>query len=254
MEKYSEFKNISLNETGLFDGSPRRMVSYNRLKKNQIETLEDLFNKFDNDEIDYGIDHPGNCVFEAKEVIGVVNLLRYKYLNVQLLINPLTNLSELARSNNRKKLVEYLKSIGLTHTVSVQSYFWVRKQHDKVIRLIDLLNKLKLERFYIGNYPACFQETLNEKVRLLIEHSETFILNVSFDIIEKYEKEFINPWFEIMNPSEVQAIHEYKRAEVTEAFKNVDWESYNDSVFLENDNDFYAYIKLKRKIKNNVGR
>ena len=57
-----------------------------------------------------------------------------------------------------------------------------------------------------------------------------------------------------MNPSEVQAIHEYKRAEVTEAFKNVDWESYNDSVFLENDNDFYAYIKLKRKIKNNVGR
>lgn len=252
MEKYIEFKEIYLNETGLIAGNPRRMVAYNRLKNNAIETLGDLFTKFDNDEIDYGLDQSSNCVFESKEVLGVVNLLRYKYLGIPLLINPLTNLSEMSKGyNNRKKIVKYLQSIGLPHTVSVQSYFWVIKQHNKVIRLIDLLNHLKIERFYIGNYPACFQETLNEKVRLLLEHSEKMISNVSFDIVEKYEKELINPWFEIMHPSEVQAIHEYKREEIIKTFKNVDWEKYNDAVFLDNDEDFYTYIKLKRKITNN---
>ena len=104
MKKYIEFYNIELKDTGLIDGNPRRMVAYKRLKEQGINNLTELFNRYDNDAIDYGINTENMGCFEASETKGVVELLRYKYLNQSLNINPLTNLSQMTNGKIGMKL------------------------------------------------------------------------------------------------------------------------------------------------------
>ena len=233
------------------------MVAYKRLNDQGIKTLSDLFIKYDNDTIEYGIDTKIMGTYEATETKGVVELLRYKYLNESLIINPLTNLTEITIGKDRKEVMYYLQSIGLPRKICQDSYFWICKQRGKIIRLIDLIKELKINNLYCGNYPACFQTTLNEKIRLLLEYCEVTLANsLNTSDLENKENnnEIINRWYEIMNPCDVQSYRAYKKNEVEQAFKTVDWVTYNDAVFLENDEEFYEYIKLKRKIKNNVGK
>ena len=54
-----------------------------------------------------------------------------------------------------------------------------------------------------------------------------------------------------MNPIDVQTYRNYKREEVEQTFKNVNWLKYNDAMLLDDDEEFHTYIKLKNKIRNN---
>lgn len=249
MKKYTQFYNIELNDTGLIDGNPRRMVAYKRLKEQGINNLTELFNRYDNDAIDYGINTENMGCFEASETKGVVELLRYKYLNQSLNINPLTNLSQMTNGKNRNEVMHYLQSIGLPQRACLVSYFWIDKQYGKTITLIDLLKELKINNIYEGNYPKCFQTTLNEKIKLLLEYSEKLLANNSAENYQNIDS--INRWYEIMNPIDVQTYRNYKREEVEQTFKNVNWLKYNDAMLLDDDEEFYTYIKLKNKIRNN---
>lgn len=89
-QDYSKFKDINIYDTNLI-----RENSYiaGRLKKNGIETLEDLFLKDDLKEIDFGSNTYtatyGSIHFVNQQVRGIIRLLRYKYLNQDLFADVL---------------------------------------------------------------------------------------------------------------------------------------------------------------------
>ena len=89
-QDYSGFRNVSIYDTNLI-----RESSYiaGRLKKNGIETLEDLFLKDDLKEIDFGANTysgtNGSIHFVNQQVRGIIRLLRYKYLNQEVFADVL---------------------------------------------------------------------------------------------------------------------------------------------------------------------
>ena len=92
MKKYKQFRNIKLSDTLLFYGNPNKDAVYKRLADNNIYTLEDLFTKYDDNSIDYG--NVGTGVNQYKlHTEGIIKLLRYKYLNIPLKINPFMELN-----------------------------------------------------------------------------------------------------------------------------------------------------------------
>lgn len=88
---YSKFKHITLHDTGLFYGTPKIEVVHKRLKDNGINTLQDLFEKYDDNTIYYGTNNNKGS-FYKEEIKGVIELLRFKYLGVSLNFDPNKNL------------------------------------------------------------------------------------------------------------------------------------------------------------------
>ena len=91
MEKnYSEFREISIYDTGLV--RPSSYVA-GIFKKNNIESLEDLFRLDDELGINYGANTYsatyGTCKYVRSQIHGIIKLLRYKYLNEDLFADTL---------------------------------------------------------------------------------------------------------------------------------------------------------------------
>lgn len=91
MEKnYSEFRESSIYDTGLV--RPSSYVA-GILKKNNIESLEDLFRLDDELGINYGANtyqnSYGTCKYARSQIRGIIKLLRYKYLNDDLFADTL---------------------------------------------------------------------------------------------------------------------------------------------------------------------
>ena len=104
MEKnYSQFREISIYDTGLV-----RTSSYvaGVFKKNNIESLEDLFRLDDEVGINYGANTYsatyGTCKYVRSQIHGIIKLLRYKYLNEDLFADTLYD-------NNYNLVSEYFK-------------------------------------------------------------------------------------------------------------------------------------------------
>ena len=94
MEKnYSEFREISIYDTGLV--RPSSYVA-GIFKKNNIESLEDLFRLDDELGINYGANTysatNGTCKYVRSQIHGIIKLLRYKYLNEDLFADTLYDL------------------------------------------------------------------------------------------------------------------------------------------------------------------
>ena len=86
MEKndYSKYADIKIESLSFLWGNSRNKSTYNRLKQNNIETLKDLFEKYDSDSIVLPIQGK-----DAKaQIRAIIELIRYKYLNTELLIDP----------------------------------------------------------------------------------------------------------------------------------------------------------------------
>ena len=104
MEKnYSDFSKISIYDTGLI-----RKSSYvaGVLKKNNIETLEDLFRLDDDLSINYGANTVsatyGTYKHVRSQIHGIIKLIRNKYLNEDLFVDTLYD-------NNYNLESEYFK-------------------------------------------------------------------------------------------------------------------------------------------------
>lgn len=104
MEKnYSEFSKISIYDTGLV-----RKSSYvaGVFKKNNIETLEELFKLDDELSINYGSNTVsstyGSCQHIRSQIRGIIKLIRYKYLSEDLYVDTLYD-------NNYNLASEYFK-------------------------------------------------------------------------------------------------------------------------------------------------
>lgn len=105
-EHYSEFKNILIEELGLFDYKGNQCGIYNRLKESGVNTLQDLFQKYSSRKLKYGDNKLGDNKYIHNEMDGIINLLKYEYLNEESI-----------------ELNEYLNTIINAHyRITVSSY------------------------------------------------------------------------------------------------------------------------------------
>lgn len=81
IKDYSSFSNIKLEDTGLFNYKGGQSSVYNRLRDNNITTLQELFEADDLNRIEYRNDKVGQNFYIHSELKGIIRLLRYKYLN-----------------------------------------------------------------------------------------------------------------------------------------------------------------------------
>lgn len=80
-KNYLEYKDFLLSDTGFFDYKNNQSSVYNRFKDNDINTLKELFDKDDVNDINLGKTKLNNNFFIDEEVKGMIRILRYKYLN-----------------------------------------------------------------------------------------------------------------------------------------------------------------------------
>lgn len=80
-KNYLEYKDFLLSDTGFFDYKNNQSSVYNRLSDNDINTLKELFDKDDENDINLGKTKLNNNFFIDEEVKGMIRILRYKYLN-----------------------------------------------------------------------------------------------------------------------------------------------------------------------------
>ena len=78
-------QSITLEDTGLFNYKGRQSTVYNRLKSNNISTLKQLFDCYDNNMLDYGKNElKGNHNYYIhNEIIGIITLLKFKFLGIK---------------------------------------------------------------------------------------------------------------------------------------------------------------------------
>lgn len=75
---------ITLEDTGLFNYKGKQSTVYNRFKDNNIKTLKDLFDKLNNNELNYGKNELKNNhnYYIHNEINGIITLIKYKYLGI----------------------------------------------------------------------------------------------------------------------------------------------------------------------------
>lgn len=232
MKQYDEFRDIKLEDTGIMYNKPASMVALKRLLQNNITNVAELFERYDEGSIDYGFSSGVFNLYDL-EVKANVELLRYKYLKKDLDFNPLLNLSDfsIGTYDGKKKFYKELIKIGIPSGAVVQCYNYMIDDYKKQIRIIDILYLLKKYLVYTSQNYYFLQDCLNEKVRLLLEYSDKYFCS------------------EGRVPGNIRSIRKEKQRSLEETFLSVDWSEYNDAVYLENDEDFNNYIRLKNKIK-----
>lgn len=251
MKKYKQFRHIKLSDTLLFYGSPTKDAVYKRLVDNGIYTLEDLFIKYDNNSIDYG--NVGKSINQYKlHTEGVIKLLRYKYLNIPLKINPFMELNDY--SDSETEMAKLIQSCGLTSLASKKAFYFVKYNNDdkKIVTLYDVFNYFKYNDIYSGN--SFIDETFKEKIRLLLKNCEDILKGLSYEEYMKVRKNFAdtNPWFELYDKRVIDLYHYEKQWEVIDVFDFVNWDLYNDVQNLDNEKEVKIYAYLKNKARKNL--
>lgn len=155
MYNYDNLKDIKLEDTGLIKNNCKDCV-YNRLTKNGITNLKDLFNLFDLDLIDYGKTNSILDKCKYFQTIGIISLLRTKYLKEDLLFTKIleSNLfrGKLILEDNSKERTEFVYEflkLGLTFDFIVNLRQKIIKLEN--VQVIDLLESVYLNKITLDN-------------------------------------------------------------------------------------------------------
>lgn len=90
----SKLPDILLEDTGVFNYKGKQSSVYNRFTDNNIRTLKELFELYNSNKLNYGQDKMGNNLHIHEEMKGIIQILKYKYLNT-----PSTDLTKLLNQN-----------------------------------------------------------------------------------------------------------------------------------------------------------
>ena len=168
--KYDMFKNIKLEDTGLMKKSCKDVV-YNRLQKNNIINLKELFELDDLDMIDYGKSNSFFNEIGSNVAQGVVKLLRVKYLNEDFIYMDVLELQKtdnIKISFNNKTYLYSFSNLAMLmgFTCNFAQALSSNKDHRRIIDLF--------ESVYEGKTPICCNrpeyERNKKKIAIILEN------------------------------------------------------------------------------------
>ena len=164
MENYKDFENIKLEDTGLFGKNPDQAL--NCLKKNNINNLAQLFNIHVAE-----LDTYSQKILE--QIQGIVYLLRYKYLKINLPFGPTLDSSIVDVNGKRLKDVKgnievesvarYLIKMGFSSHFAT-GIQWSFRNDDSLITSLQHTTDIILNKFCNPREKDCTKE----KLRLIV--------------------------------------------------------------------------------------
>lgn len=191
MGKYDKFAEIKIEESGLLLNNGKDIV-YNRLKSNEIITLKDLFEKYDQHLICLGYFTETYSHFQEESVNGRIELLRYKYLDTELSFENILNETIYSRSGfypeeyckvNRTNYF-YLRKLGFTHQMTDWILFDLKS--DEI--LIELI-KNKYDKIKKYKSPKKWQQLYTNILQLLVKYYEEKINTLQVENnVKQYSK------------------------------------------------------------------
>ena len=174
MKQYDQFRDIRIEESGLLLNNNKDTL-YSILRLNNIITLKDLFEKYDQNVINFGKFEKQNYYFEDLALKGRVELIRYKYLGTILPFEHILyeNIGVKDNSSVDKKEYQdivrrnyyYASHLGLTRQM-IGCLFFKEKKDATLIELI--ISEYGKDRGY--NYSKLGLEMYVRILELLIKY------------------------------------------------------------------------------------
>ena len=193
LEEYAKLQNttieelkltvITLEDTGLFNYKENTNHVYKIFKNNNIKTLKDLFEKINNNELNYGKNEEkiNHNYYIHNEINGIISLIKYKYLgiipsNLNHFLNYQINTSE-----QFKKVDEFykiLKSCGFNQSSTKILIDIAYEENINNITLSEFLSNLQQEQINkkFNKIPQELKPFLNI-INILIDYSKNYLEN-----------------------------------------------------------------------------
>lgn len=177
---YNEFANIEVDSLTMFWGHSRNKASYNRLKSNEIKTLQDLFQKYDSDSLVFPLyDHDGNA-----QARGIIELIRIEFLKADTLLDvylekEISPYNIIGKADRRYfDVITYCRSLGLGRKQAISIARYIGKNLKQPMLLGQIIYDLSLSDI--------------DSTSISINEMEDFKIKLSI-LKEYYKKRFSNP-------------------------------------------------------------
>lgn len=220
LEEYSRERNVNLDDlmlrcvelknTGLFNYKGKQSTVYNRFVSNNITTLGELFDAYDNNNLDYGKNElkSNHNYYIHDEIDGMVSLLRFKFLliepvrirellNYQIHMDLNINVSQASHQYGFPG--DVCHSVYVTGFVSMEvfnkidEFYKILKScgfdQTAVKALIDIAYYQKIEGITLGDFLTGLSlDVISDRFYKGPQELKTFsnILNIIRDICEVY--------------------------------------------------------------------
>ncbi len=186
-----ELLKTSIEETSFFNYKGRQSSVFNRFKDNDINTIADLFRKYDSGIFNYGCNELHDNRFIHNEIDGIVNLLKFRYLGARC-----QSYDEIL--NEKVNMNIYLSYVGTSPMYSGNIYRtvcyyedYLTKCHvDEIIKLYRLLKSCGFDHAATKTLIDIAYESKVENITV-----GEFLLTVPIDVLssklEKTQRELI---------------------------------------------------------------
>lgn len=202
-------RTITLEDTKLFNYKGKQSSVYNRFKDNKINTLKDLFDKYDNHTLKYGLNELNENFYIHDEIEGIITLLKFKYLgiipeklkellNYEINFNFTINISPYSSYGYPGDVFKTVHSeLFPYHNIllNVDSFYKVLKScgfdQSATKALIDIAYEEKTSRTTLGEFLENLSiDKINEKFKRVPQELTPFlnILKIILDYHKEYNK------------------------------------------------------------------
>lgn len=171
-KKYEAYSNIKIESLTRFWGYSRNKATYNRIKSNGVDTLEDLFIKYDNDSLVFPeFDKDANATARA-----IIELIRFQYLKADLLIDVYLSkvISPFSITRNDStsftKVFTVLRAVGLEKRQASSVTHYISRNLKEPKSLGEIITDIYRKNIRVGSIGINELEDLRIKFSLLVEY------------------------------------------------------------------------------------
>ncbi len=170
--KYKEYSNIKIESLTRFWVYSRNKATYNRIKSNGVNTLEDLFIKYDNDSLVFPeFDKDANATARA-----IIELIRFQYLKADLLLDIYLSkeISPFSITRNDStpftKVFTTLRAVGLEKRQASSVAHYISRTLREPKTLGEIITDMYSKNIRVGGIGINEIEDLRIKLSLLVEY------------------------------------------------------------------------------------
>lgn len=194
-KKYEAYSNIKIESLTSFWGYSRNKATYNRLKSNGVDTLEDLFVKYDNDSLVFPeFDKDANATARA-----IIELIRFQYLKADLLIDvylsKVISPFSITRNNSTQftKVFKVLRAVGLEKRQASSVTHYISRNLKEPKPLGEIITDIYSKNIRVGSIGINELEDLRIKFSLLVKYYNSKKELIILPKVKSPIQEQINP-------------------------------------------------------------
>ncbi len=167
--KYESYESIKIEELTFLWINSRNKAVYNRLKHNSIDTLSDLFNKYDTNSIIL----PSTTRDANNQARGIIELIRFKYLKCDTLLDIYLNKiikPFKIRDNYLSEVIYALRCLGFEEREAIYISHYMSRTIKEELPLGHYLRNLYNKDIIVPGLNNNMEEDYKVKLPIIVEY------------------------------------------------------------------------------------